>query len=333
MLNKLAEEVVCFSHAKDVDGLSSASIVKMATGASVVLVDYGDIVEKLGSLGNTKEVYICDIGLNETLAVPFLKEIERIAAFASVHYIDHHPLNEKLTKQLNSLGVDLYHSLKESCSVLTYIKLSKELKKGAHILASYGAVTDYMDDAPYAKKLISRFDRQFILLESTLLTYSILGSGDETSFRSNIVDELSELRFPHEIRDVLKYSVKGLEKIAGLMIEVSAKGVKRNSIAIMEAKEGSAGIIANLLIGAFNTPIGVSYHLIKDEDLCEVSLRGSYDSKYDLGKIVTQVTEMVGGIGGGHKKASGARIPSKSLNDFLDMIELKVDMVSVPYRH
>ena len=86
-------------------------------------------------------------------------------------------------------------------------------------------------------------------------------------------------------------------------------------------------------MGAFDTPIGVSYHLIEDEDLCEVSLRGSYDSKFDLGKIVTQVTEMVGGIGGGHKKASGARIPSKSLNDFLDMIELKIDMATVDYRH
>jgi len=61
-------------------------------------------------------------------------------------------------------------------------------------------------------------------------------------------------------------------------------------------------------------------------------MRGSYDSKFDLGKIVTQVTEMIGGVGGGHKKASGARIPSKSLNDFLDMIELKVDMASTPFR-
>jgi len=326
-------EVICFSHAKDVDGLSSASIVKMATGASVVLVDYGDIVDKLASLNNAKDVYICDIGLNETLAESFLKEIRRITDFASVHYIDHHPLSEKLIIQLNNLGVDLHHSLKESCSVLTYNKFSEKLKKGAHILATYGAVTDYMDDAPSAKKLISRFDRQFILLESTLLTYSLLGSENDYSFRSNIVDELSELKFPHEIHDVLKNSVKGLDKIAGLMIEVTSKGVKRNWIAVMEAKEGSAGIIANLLMGAFDTPIGVSYHLIGDEDLCEISLRGSYDSKYDLGKIVTQVTEMVGGIGGGHKKASGARIPSKSLNDFLDMVELKIDMATVDYRH
>ena len=332
MLNKLADEVVCFSHSKDVDGLSSASIVKMATGASVVLVDYGNIVDKLGSLSDAKEVYICDIGLNMTLAVPFLKEVERITDFASVHFIDHHPLDEKLSTQLSGLGVDLHHSLEESCSVLVYTKLSGHLKEGANILASYGAVTDYMDDAPFAKKLISHFDRQFILLESTLLTYALFGSGDDQSFRSNIVDELSTLKFPHEIRDVLKYSRKGLEKISALMIEVAEKGVKRNWIAVMEAKESSTGIIANLLIGAFDTPIGISYRLIKDEDMCEISMRGSYDSKFDLGKIVTQVTEMIGGIGGGHKKASGARIPRKSLNDFLDMIELNLDMASAPSR-
>jgi len=332
VLNKLTNGVTCFSHAKDVDGLSSASIVRMATGASVVLVDYNNIVDKLDSLSEAKEVYICDIGLNRTLAIPFLNEIKRITGFASVHFIDHHPLDEKLSKQLIGLGVDLYHSLEESCSVLAYTKLSGHLKDGAHILASYGAVTDYMDDGPSAKKLISRFDRQFILLESTLLTYALLGSGDDLSFRSNIVEELSELKFPHEIHDILKYSHQGLKKISSLMIEVAEKGIKRNWIAIMEAKEASAGILANLLIGAFDTPIGVSYRLLKDQDLCEVSIRGSYDSKFNLGKIVTQITEMTGGIGGGHKKAAGARIPSKSLNEFLDMIEFKLDMAFAPSR-
>ena len=42
---------------------------------------------------------------------------------------------------------------------------------------------------------------------------------------------------------------------------------------------------------------------------------------------------MIGGVGGGHKKASGARIPKKFLNDFLDMIELQIDMTNAPSRH
>ncbi|MFC1755570.1 DHHA1 domain-containing protein [Thermoproteota archaeon] len=305
----------------------------MATDAEIILVDYGNILEKLTSIKHAKEVYICDIGINETLSKSLFKELERITSFAVVHYIDHHPLDIKLKNKLSKLGVDTCHSLEESASVLTYLKLIEKLKSGANILATYGAITDYMDDAPSAKKEISRFDRQFILLESTLLTYALLGCSDDSSFKNNIVIALSEMKFPHEIDDVLKYAKNGLEQISRLMNYVSENGVKRTSIAVMESKEGSNGIIANLLIGAFDTQVGVSYRLIKDEDLYEISLRGSYDSKYDLGRIVTQATEMIGGVGGGHKKASGARISKKFLNDFLDMIELQIDMTNNPYRH
>lgn len=329
----MLEHVICLSHGKDIDGLSSASIVKMATDAEIILVDYGNILEKLVSIENVTEVYICDIGINETISKSFLKEIERITSFATVHYIDHHPLDIKLKKKLSNLGVDIYHSLEESTSVLTYMKLKDSLKSSANILASYGAVTDYMDDAPSAKKEISRFDRQFILLESTLLTHALLGSGDDLSFKNNIVTELSKMKFPHEIDNVLKYAKIGLEQISRLMTYVSKNGVKRTSIAVMECKEGSNGTIANLLIGAFDTQIGVSYRLIKNEDLYEVSLRGAYDSQYDLGRIVTQVTTMIGGVGGGHKKAAGARIPKKCLTDFLDMIEFQIDMTINPSRH
>lgn len=329
----MTERVICLSHGKDIDGLSSASIVKMATDAEIILVDYGNILEKLGSIENVTELYICDIGINETISKSFLKELDRIKSFANVHYIDHHPLDITIQKKLNNLGVDIYHSLDESASILTYMKLKNSLKNGANIIASYGAVTDYMDDAPSAKKEISRFDRQFILLESTLLSHALFGSSDDSSFRNNLVNELSEMKFPHEIDNVLEYAKKGLEQISRLMKYVSKNGVKRTWIAVMECKEGSNGTIANLLTGAFGTPIGVSYKLIKNEDLYEISLRGAYDSIYDLGRIVTQVTAMIGGVGGGHKKAAGARIPKKSLIDFLDMIELQIDMTSNPARH
>ena len=315
------------------DGLASASLVKNATDAEIILVDYGDIIEKLSSIKKATEVYICDIGLNKTLSESFLKEIKRITCFSVVHYIDHHPLDIDLKNKLCDLNVDLCHSVEESASVLTYLKLVDKLKSGANILATYGAVTDYMDDAPYAKKEISRFDRQFILLESTLLTYALLGCNDDYSFRNSIVIALSEMKFPHEIDGVLEYANKGLEQITRLMNYVSKNGVKRTWISVMESKEGSNGIIANLLIGAFDTPVGVSYRLVKDEDIYEISLRGAYTSKYDLGRIVTKVTAMIGGVGGGHKKASGARIPKKFLNDFLDMIELQIDMTNAPSRH
>lgn len=321
---------VCFAHGKDVDGLASASIIRMATGAQIILVDYGNLIEKLKEVKAGDEVYICDLGLNESLAESFLTELERIMGFASVHYIDHHPLESELKEKIVDLGVDLHHSLDECASVLVYLKFKDGLKRGANILAAYGAVTDYMDDKPAAKKIISRHDRQFILLESTLLTHALLGAGDDPGFISRVVAELSELKFPHEIEGVFDYAQKGLAETSRLMVEVAEKGVKSTWIAYMETTEGSTGTIANLLIGAFDVPIGIAYRLVKDEDLYEVSLRGSYDSKFNLGKIISQVTGMIGGSGGGHKKASGARISRQNLKDFLDLVEFQIDKATVP---
>ena len=46
-------------------------------------------------------------------------------------------------------------------------------------LALFGAVTDYLDSSPLAGKMMERFDRQFVLLESTLLSYAISNQGRE----------------------------------------------------------------------------------------------------------------------------------------------------------
>ena len=324
---------VCISHRKDVDGLSSAALVKMATGAEIILADYGDLVKTLSEVTRCSHLYICDLGMNEHLAAPFVKELERIRTFATIHYIDHHPLDPKVKDTLTSLGVDLTHSQEECTSVLTYTKFKDQLKRGAAIIAAYGAVTDYADDQPTAKKIIALFDRQFVLLEATMLTYALIGAAavtDEYDFRNRIVIDLSETKFPHQINGVTEAMRNGLEATANLMLEVAEKGVKGNKTAHMEVTEGSTGTVANLLVGTFEVPVGIAYRYMKDEDVYEVSLRGSYDAPYDLGKIVSQVTGMIGGSGGGHKKASGARIPSGLLKDFLDLVEFEIDKVTAP---
>ncbi len=324
---------ICISHRKDADGLSSAALVKMATGAEIILADYGDLVETLSKVNRCSHLYICDLGMNEHLAIPFVKELERIRTFATIHYIDHHPLDPKVKDTLTSLGVDLTHSQEECTSVLTYTKFKDQLKRGAAIIAAYGAVTDYADNQPKAKKIIALYDRQFVLLEATLLTYALIGeaaASDERDIQNRIVIDLSETKFPHQINGIIESAQNGLEATAKLMLEVAEKGVKGNQTAHMEVKKGSTGTVANLLVGTFEVPVGIAYRYMKDEDVYEVSLRGSYDAPYDLGKIVSQVTGMIGGSGGGHKKASGARIPAGLLNDFLDLVEFEIDKVTAP---
>ena len=263
----MSSKSICFAHGKDIDGIASASIIKMATGAQVTLVDYSNLIEKLSATKAADRVYICDIGLNGSLAELFLNEVERIRQFASVFYIDHHPLKLELKDKLRFLGVDLNHSLDECTSVLAFLKFGDSLKDGSSIIAAYGAVTDFMDDQPNAKKIIYRYDRQFVLLESTLLSHALLGAIDNASFKKEVVEGLSTMKFPHEIVGVMNYAKVGLERISHMMSEVAKRGLKSHYTAYIDAKEAPTGTMATLLIGAFDVPVGIAYRLIKNEDV------------------------------------------------------------------
>ncbi len=61
--------------------------------------------------------------------------------------------------------------------MLTYSTFKPLLATPSKYLALFGAVTDYLDSSPLAGKMMERFDRQFVLLEATLLSYAISNKG------------------------------------------------------------------------------------------------------------------------------------------------------------
>ena len=89
----------------------------------------------------------------------------------------------------------------------------------------------------------------------------------------------------------------------------------------METEELSTGNVANLLIGAFNVDVGVAYRHHKGDGVYEVSLRGLGNSKKHLGNVVSSISKSLGGFGGGHACASGARFPQENLKRFLLLID------------
>ena len=318
-------DVVCVSHGKDTDGLASAALVKIAKGADVILADYGDFVERLMELKEPKELYICDLGLNESIEGGFLAEVKRLTKKAKVIYIDHHPLDLNLKNKIKSLGVALTHSTEQCASMLVLQKLCKKLPKEAGLLAAYGAVTDYMDNHPSARKIVDGFDRQFVIFESTLLSHAISGSDGDTKVMDRFVDSLASLRYPHQIEGIYDLALKQVESISQILSEVRSNGVRLKNLAYMETDGGSTGNVANLLTGSFEVPVGIAYKLKKIECVYEASLRGTGESKKHLGKVVGKVAKIVGGSGGGHPNASGIRFPKNRLTEFLRLVEEELE--------
>jgi oligoribonuclease NrnB/cAMP/cGMP phosphodiesterase (DHH superfamily) len=321
-----SSSAVAVSHRKDADGVSSAALLRYMTGAKVFLTDYADMVETLSQVGPAQEYYISDLGLNPNTFGGFLEQVLWLRSHGHVHYFDHHPIAKEFYNQLSAAGVDIVHSTEECASVLIYRKYEKRLRESPQmkIAACCGAITDYMDMQPYAKKLIASFDRQFLLYEATVLSFTIStvgrGTQESNALLVKIAEELAFGKLPHQIEGATKYAQQHAERSAELISVARKQGKKMKNFAYYITKETSTGNVANFLVGAFDVPVGVA---VREEEpgFYELSLRSIDESPHDLGKIVGEISAKLGVSGGGHRHASGARIKQSQLETFLNLLD------------
>jgi len=90
--------------------------------------------------------------------------------------------------------------LLDSASALLYNHFRDRLTKNAARLAAYAAVSDQFEEGPIATELLTKFDKQLIQHEALILNYALHYRKD-AEFKSTIVEELSRLTFPHQIRE------------------------------------------------------------------------------------------------------------------------------------
>ncbi len=314
----------CISHSKDVDGLGAAALVKAATGAELLLTDYGDILDALDRVPKDAEkVVICDIGTDLSTAEEFASKLSALAARSEVTYIDHHYISEATKRKIRRKGVKVVHNVDDCASMLAYLTFKDSLPERARLIALCGAVTDYMDDSPAAKKLMEQADRHFVLLEATMLAYAVAKNGDQPGFPEMVATALSEMKHPHEIDGVPALALEQLDVVVGLGDEVKRHGKKMGKLAYMVTSEHATGGVAKLLIGAFEVPLGVSLRE-QEEGWYQVSLRSTSECKIHLGRTISVIANRLGGNGGGHKKAAGARIPVSKTPQMLSLLAKKL---------
>jgi single-stranded DNA-specific DHH superfamily exonuclease len=312
----------CLSHRKDVDGLASGSLAVAATGGQILLTDYDDMIENLRRIPDDAErVVISDLGADSADFPLFLSEIQRIAKNAKVTYVDHHFMSDDAKRMLKRTGIQLVHSVKECASILTYETFKDVLPERARLLALCGAVTDYMDDAPVAKKMMEHAERHFVLLEATMLSFALGNHSDEEGYPEMLVGELSKMKQPHEIKGVPEGALAQLAKEASLGEEVKAGGTKKGHLAYMVTRY-STSIVSKVLLGAFDVRVGVALKE-KQPGWYEVSLRSTSEAKIHLGRTIGRIAAKLGGSGGGHRKAAGCRIPTSRMNEMISVLVKK----------
>ena len=322
---------VCISHKEDADGICSATLIKAAFDVQkVILVDYGNMIEKLekaaASDGKIDELFICDLGLskkNEQKFVELLGQI--VSAGAKVIYIDHHDISKEIIQALKRADVTLIHTIEECTSTQVYSKYRKKLPDHAAFFAAMGALTDYMETRPIASTIMPRFDRQFLMLESTALSYMISASQHEDDFLVKIVDTLAKMKYPHDIKGGFETAEKYAKKVANAVQSIQDSVVKLDNIAHAPSTvELSSSMVVNFVLGSSGKPAAMVYKFKNDIKSYVVSIRGSADCKVHLGRLTNGIASELGGSGGGHDKACGAVIPKDRLEEFIKALDAKI---------
>ena len=312
----------CISHRKDVDGLGSGAMAVAATGGKIILTDYDDFVDNLRKVpDDAQRLVITDVGADSADFPLYLAEVRRIAKHADVTHIDHHHMSPSAKSQVRKAGVHLVHDVTECASMLTYLTFKDSLPERARLIALCGAVTDYMDDSPKAARLMEQGDRHFVLLEATLLSEALSMKGDVEGFPEMVVGELSRMKRPDEIEGVPEAAVVQLRREAKLGEVVREKGKKMGHLAYMVTDEHSTGNVANLLLGAFEVPVGVA--MKEKQGWYEVSLRSTSQARMHLGTTIGRISARFGGSGGGHRRAAGCRIPVTAAEEMLKALAAK----------
>ena len=315
----------CISHVKDVDGVSSAALVLAAKGGTFRLTDYDELLKQMDAVpASATGLTICDLGTNASNFPEFVAKLAALAKRMPVTYIDHHYLTEEAKREIVKTGVELRHDVGDCASMLTYLAYRESLPEAARLLALYGAVTDYMDTSANASQMMETFDRQFVLLESTILAFALAKNGRAHEYPEMLVRELAAMKAPHSIDEVGREALEQAEVVRLLAEDVRSKGTRLGKLAYMKTEQSSTGNVAKLLLGAFGVTVGVAYKE-KPGGTAELSLRGTSESKIHLGKEIGLIAQKHGGSGGGHEKAAGCSVPNSEVQGLLADLESKLE--------
>jgi len=325
----LRTKIICISHKEDADGISSAALIRQAFGGDAILVDYPgqmDAIKQVALDEKLKALYICDLGLSKKTQDEFVEILTSLRKNrVSVTYIDHHDIDPLVLKSLEKIKVKVIHDINECTAVQVYSAFKSKLSDHSSFVATCAAITDYMEDRPIGSKLLQIYDRQFALINATVLTYNIVGHQKDPDYLLYLVEELAESKFPHEIPNTFEFAQIQVEKLSQMIAKVKVGLKTMKNLGYMEITDSGASGAVNFVLGLSGKDVGVAYKERIDHGIYAVSIRGSKSLKTHLGKIVNVLATDLGGSGGGHDKACGAVIPKAKIKTFIKELNKKLN--------
>ena len=308
-----------FTHS-DCDGICAGAIALAANpDARVFFTHPYGLLEDLENVREGDGVIICDIALSEDKLQAILEKFSLINESGGLTYIDHHPLPEGLLEK--DIPGKAVHKMGSSASELTYMFFHDKIGPLLNRVAIYGAIADYLDDTPVINNLLRGWDKRRIYFESGILVQGLEGKKREHDFKRTLVFHLAEnippSAHPHLLESAIKNTRREEEVIRSLKDRVHVEG----SVAYVLDISFSLGKTAIYARALTNALVGLAGE--RRKGMIDMSLRTCYEN-IDLNRILRRIAPSLGGSGGGHPQAAGARIPEEKFNEFLNLLNEEI---------
>ncbi len=265
---------------------------------------------------NGDNIFIADIALSETHLEEIVEVLRERSRYGEVIYIDHHP--EPLEFKPGEIPhTVLVHDLCCSASELTFRSLEEQgFDQDYSRVALYGAIGDYVDETPWVKKVIEDWDKRAIYYEAGVLIQGLEGSRREYDFKRRVVVLLGRNDLPSNDPELLLRAVVQSRRDEELRLWVRENVQVYGEVAFVSNPHGSVGRAATYARVYGGKPVGLAYE--RRNNKLVMSLRAV--KGIDLNTILRRITREIGGSGGGHASAAGARIEASKFEIFLELL-------------
>jgi len=309
-------KTVILTHA-DCDGMCAGAVAKARfPDAEIFFTKPVSFLHDLKEQKDFDRIIICDIALTKKHAKDIIKMLNKRAARAEVLYFDHHQLPEGITDK--DLKIKLYaHQLNVSASEIIYRNYMKDIPRERVWVALYGAIGDYEDDTPFAIERIANWDKRALYFEVSTLILGIKNREFDTyDAKRHIIETLAMGGNPSDVKGLVKSAKMAVTREFEFYDYVKKNAVKKGNIGVIMSlpQFGFRGPAALFSATVTDSPIGMCIY--DREWHIDITVR-KRKCDIPLNKMMEKAAEKVGGSGGGHPEAAGARIPAGELNRFL----------------
>ena len=269
---------------------------------------------------HSKRIVVSDIALTKQDAPKIVKLFrEKKGEGAEIFYFDHHIIPKTVTrKRVNdSLGV-FVHSRAACATELIYRHYMADIPRERVWIAIYGAIGDYLDNTPFVMERIKNWDRRALFFEVSTISLGI--KNDEFadySGKRRIVRALARGDNPSDVPGLVKSAKKAVNREFDLYELIKKNAQLCGKVAYVKDVPtfGFRGPSALFAATVRNSMLGISAHT--RNHYIDITMR-TRDYSLKLNILADSAAEKVGGSGGGHATAAGAKIPKGTFRKFLD---------------